>query len=164
MVALLDQVRSAVYRASPQPPMLFALDELAHVAPLPDLASTVAEGGSQGLVAMACLQDLSQARARWGAAADGFLTLFTHKLVLPAVADIAPPSTSAPGGCSRFGQARSGPVGKRCSTCPGLAPGAFSFLKRDRVYQIARQPLTNDRSTGRPIRSPDMNWLRVSGG
>jgi len=89
VVALLDQVRSAVYRKCPQPAMLFALDELAHVAPLPDLASTVAEGGSQGLVVMACLQDLSQARARWGTAADGFLTLFSHKLALPGIADLA---------------------------------------------------------------------------
>jgi len=69
--------------------MFFALDEVAHIAPLPDLASTIAEGGSQGLVVMACLQDLSQARARWGPSADGFLTLFTHKLVLPGVADLA---------------------------------------------------------------------------
>ena len=37
----------------------------------------------------ACLQDLSQARLRWGAAADGFLTLFTHKIVLPGVADLS---------------------------------------------------------------------------
>ena len=89
VVALLDQVRSAVYRAQPSPPMLFALDEVAQIAPLPDLASTVAEGGSQGLVVMACLQDLSQARARWGVAAEGFLTLFTHKVVLPGIADLA---------------------------------------------------------------------------
>jgi type IV secretory pathway TraG/TraD family ATPase VirD4 len=88
VVALLDQIRTAVYRAGPNPAMLFALDELAQVAPLPDLASTIAEGGSQGLVVMACLQDLSQARARWGTAADGFLTLFTHKLVLSGIADI----------------------------------------------------------------------------
>ena len=38
---------------------------------------------------MACLQDLSQARQRWGAAADGFLTLFGTKVVLPGVADLA---------------------------------------------------------------------------
>lgn len=88
VVALLDQVRSAVYRANPRPPMLFALDEVAQIAPLPDLASTIAEGGSQGLVVMACLQDLSQARARWGKAADGFLTLFTHKVVMNDVGDV----------------------------------------------------------------------------
>lgn len=33
------------------------------------------------------LQDLSQARARWGTVADGFLTLFGTKLVFPGVAD-----------------------------------------------------------------------------
>ena len=89
VVTFLDQVRRAVYKQPPAPPLLFALDELAHVAPLPDLAATVAEGGSQGLLVLACLQDLSQARHRWGAEADGFLTLFTHKLVLPGVADTA---------------------------------------------------------------------------
>jgi type IV secretion system protein VirD4 len=36
---------------------------------------------------LAALQDLSQARARWGAAADGFLTLFGTKLILPGIAD-----------------------------------------------------------------------------
>jgi type IV secretion system protein VirD4 len=35
------------------------------------------------------MQDLSQARARWGTQADGFLTLFTHKLVLAGLADLA---------------------------------------------------------------------------
>ena len=89
VVALLDQIRTAVYRARPYPPVLFALDEVAQVAPLADLPATVAEGGSQGLVVMACLQDLSQARARWGTAAEGFLTLFTHKVVLPGIADLA---------------------------------------------------------------------------
>ncbi len=87
VVALLDQIRTAVYRWRPRPPMLYALDEVANIAPLPDLPATLAEGGSQGLVVMACLQDLSQARARWDKAADGFLTLFTHKLVLPGIAD-----------------------------------------------------------------------------
>ena len=88
VVALLDQVRTAVYRTRFWPPMFFALDEVAQIAPLADLPATIAEGGSQNLVVMACLQDLSQARARWGAAADGFLTLFTEKVVLPGIADI----------------------------------------------------------------------------
>jgi type IV secretory pathway TraG/TraD family ATPase VirD4 len=79
VVALLDQIRSAVYKAHPRPPVLFALD----------LASVVAEGGSQGLVVIGCLQDLSQARSRWGTLAEGFFTTFTHKIVLPGVADLA---------------------------------------------------------------------------
>jgi len=88
VIALLDQIRTAVYKTRPWPPMLFALDELAHIAPLPDLSSTIAEGGSQGLVVIGCLQDLSQARARWGTRAEGFPTFFTHKLVLPGLADL----------------------------------------------------------------------------
>jgi len=71
------------------PPMLFALDEVANIAPLHDLPTIVAEGGSQGVVTLACLQDLSQARARWGREADGFLSLFQAKVVFPGVADIA---------------------------------------------------------------------------
>lgn len=89
VVALLDQIRTATYRWQPNPAMLFALDEVANIAPLPDLPATLAEGGSQGLVELACLQDLSQARARWDRAADGFLTLFTHKILLPGIADPA---------------------------------------------------------------------------
>jgi type IV secretion system protein VirD4 len=88
VVALLDHVRTHVYRRRPYPAVLWALDEMANIAPLPTLPATVAEGGSQGLVIEACLRDLSQARRRWGPAADGFLTLFTHKIVLPGVADI----------------------------------------------------------------------------
>jgi type IV secretory pathway TraG/TraD family ATPase VirD4 len=67
---------------------VFVLDEVANIAPLPGLPALVSEGGGQGLVTLACLQDLSQARARWGAAADGFLTLFGTKLLLPGVADL----------------------------------------------------------------------------
>lgn len=37
---------------------------------------------------MICLQDLSQARTRWGEpAADGFLSLFQTKLILSGIAD-----------------------------------------------------------------------------
>jgi type IV secretion system protein VirD4 len=89
IICLLDQIRSAAYTTKPWPSMLWALDELANIAPLPDLPNTISEGASQGLIVLACLQDLSQARARWGTAADGFATLFTHKLVLPGIADLA---------------------------------------------------------------------------
>jgi type IV secretion system protein VirD4 len=49
----------------------------------------VSEGGSQGVLTLACLQDLSQARARWGQAADGFLSLFGTKLVMPGIGDLS---------------------------------------------------------------------------
>ncbi len=70
------------------PQMLFALDEVANIAPLPDLPSLVSEGGGQGITVLACLQDLSQARVRWGQASDGFLTLFGTKVIFPGIADM----------------------------------------------------------------------------
>jgi type IV secretion system protein VirD4 len=88
---LLSEIRAATYRAHAhgeiQGRVLFALDEVANIAPLTELPAIASEGGGQGLVLLAALQDLSQARARWGAAADGFLTLFGSKLILPGIAD-----------------------------------------------------------------------------
>lgn len=69
--------------------VLLALDELANVAPLPSLPSIVSEGASQGVRVLGCLQDLSQARVRWGVAAEGFLSLFPTVVVLPGIADRA---------------------------------------------------------------------------
>ena len=37
---------------------------------------------------LACLQDLSQARGRWGQAAEGFFSLFGTKVVLAGIGDI----------------------------------------------------------------------------
>jgi type IV secretory pathway TraG/TraD family ATPase VirD4 len=91
LVAFLDQARAGCYASwthpGQSPPLTLVLDELANVAPLPDLPALVSEGGSQGVLTFACLQDLSQARSRWGPAADGFLSLFGTKVVLPGIAD-----------------------------------------------------------------------------
>jgi type IV secretory pathway TraG/TraD family ATPase VirD4 len=88
---LLSAIRGATYRHHANgilpDPVLFALDEVANIAPLAELPAIASEGGGQGLILLAALQDLSQARVRWGTAADGFLTLFGTKLVLPGVAD-----------------------------------------------------------------------------
>lgn len=88
---LLAEIRRATYHAHAQGhlphPVLFALDEAANIAPLAELPSIASEGGGQGLSLIAAFQDLSQARHRWGPLADGFLTLFGDKLILPGVAD-----------------------------------------------------------------------------
>lgn len=89
-VAFLDQARAGAYaRAGQGPPLTLVLDELANIAPIPDLPALVSEGGSQGVLTVGCLQDLSQARSRWGPAADGFLSLFGAKVVLPGIGDMA---------------------------------------------------------------------------
>jgi type IV secretion system protein VirD4 len=97
VVGLLGDVRAAAYARAARsvvgggrssPPVLLALDEVANIAPLPDLPAMVSEGGGQGLLTLACLQDLSQARGRWGSAADGFLSLFGTTVVLPGIGDV----------------------------------------------------------------------------
>jgi type IV secretory pathway TraG/TraD family ATPase VirD4 len=89
VVGFLEELRAATYARPPgRPPVVLALDEVANVAPLPDLPAMVSEGGGQGLVTLACLQDLSQARVRWGAAAEGFLSLFGTTVVLPGIGDL----------------------------------------------------------------------------
>jgi type IV secretory pathway TraG/TraD family ATPase VirD4 len=88
VVGLVEELVHATYdRHEDGARLLLALDELANVAPLPRLASIVSEGGGQGVLTLACLQDLSQARSRWGASGDGFLSLFPTTVVLPGIAD-----------------------------------------------------------------------------
>ncbi|MHB8263450.1 MAG: type IV secretory system conjugative DNA transfer family protein [Acidimicrobiales bacterium] len=72
-----------------RPPALFALDEIANIAPLPQLQSMVSEGRAQGIVVLASLQDLSQARKRWGRdEANGFLTLFGSTVAFRGIKDV----------------------------------------------------------------------------
>jgi type IV secretion system protein VirD4 len=93
VVAVIGDVRDAAYTRAREgqagAPTLLALDEVANIAPIPDLVPMVSEGGGQGLLTLACLQDLSQARSRWGTAAGGFLSLFGTTVVLPGIADTA---------------------------------------------------------------------------
>lgn len=88
VVGLVEELVHATYdRHAKGARLLLALDELANVAPLPRLATIVSEGGGQGVLTLACLQDLSQARSRWGASGEGFLSLFPTTVVLPGIAD-----------------------------------------------------------------------------
>lgn len=88
LLAEIRRARYALHRDTPNAaPVLFALDEVANIAPLGELPQIASEGGSQGIMLLAALQDLSQARQRWGDAADGFLTLFGTKLLLRGIVD-----------------------------------------------------------------------------
>jgi type IV secretion system protein VirD4 len=90
VVGLLEQIRHATYANARNAglPVFLCLDEVANIAPIHDLPALVSEAGGQGLHVMACLQDLSQARERWGQdAADGFLSLFQTKLILNGIAE-----------------------------------------------------------------------------
>lgn len=66
------------------------LDELRRVAPIHNLPGYLAEAGSHGVQILAVLQDLSQARERWGThVAEGLLTLCRSKILLPGILDRA---------------------------------------------------------------------------
>jgi type IV secretion system protein VirD4 len=99
VVGLLTQIQREVYRRhrglaaaglenkAGAAPVLFALDELFGLAPLPNLPAMLSEGGSQGLLIVAAIQDLTLIKSRWREA-DGFLTMFGHVLVYPGVRDV----------------------------------------------------------------------------
>lgn len=98
IAGLLESIRLAQYRRRQAvdlgreiqtAPVTYVLDEAANTAPIP-LPNVVSEAGGQGLHLVVALQDMSQARARWGdAAASGFLTLFPDKLILAGMNDRA---------------------------------------------------------------------------
>jgi len=94
VVGVMMDVREAAYQRAATggralTPVLAALDEVANIAPIPDLPAMVSEGAGQGLLTMACLQDLSQARARWGAQGAAFPSLFGTTLVFGGLSDVA---------------------------------------------------------------------------
>jgi type IV secretion system protein VirD4 len=93
VVGAMVEVRDAAYQRAAvgtrEPPVLAALDEVANIAPIPDLPAMVSEGAGQGLLTLACLQDLSQARARWGRQGEAFPSLFATTVVLGGLGDVA---------------------------------------------------------------------------
>ena len=166
---LLAEIRRAAYtrhrERTPGRPVLFALDEVANIAPLDELPQIASEGGSQGLVLLAALQDLSQARVRWGDAADGFLTLFGSKLLLRGIADHKTlDSVSAMLGeydrqVVSHTQARSGLVGGVLGAM--LAPGHSNH--QPHPTQTVSTQRTRVLSAGDVARIPDGQALYLDG-
>jgi type IV secretion system protein VirD4 len=94
IVGLIETIRNYTYaaaRLSPGgqlwPPVRLVLDEAANIAPIPFLPQLASEAGGQGLQLITVFQDLAQARWRWPTQADGFLSLFGTKILLPGIGD-----------------------------------------------------------------------------
>ena len=128
VAGLVDDVRRAAYARQPKaPPVLAILDELANIAPLQDLPEIVSQGASQGLLLLACLQDLSQARARWPHA-EGFHTLFGTRILLPGIGDM-PTLEAVSALCGqREVPVRSTTRGSAVSRLFGRGPGSSTTL------------------------------------
>ncbi len=96
LVGMIDEVKNRSFQMSADPrrdhgrqPLSLILDEMANIAPLGSINSILSEGASQKVMLLGALQDLSQARTRWGRSAEGFLTLFGSTLVFPGISDLA---------------------------------------------------------------------------
>ncbi len=93
--ALLDSLVDAAYSkagevGSLDPPLLLALDEVANIAPLPELPAWASTAAGAGIQIVTCLQDLGQAERIWGEA--GTRTLMSNhpaKLILGGTSDSA---------------------------------------------------------------------------
>jgi type IV secretion system protein VirD4 len=93
---VLNDIRRATFRLSADvvrsgngekrtPPVLFALDECANSAPIPDLPSLLSEAGGQGLQLLCVFQDMAQMSRLWPADSAGMLSLFGSLLVLSGI-------------------------------------------------------------------------------
>jgi type IV secretion system protein VirD4 len=126
IASLVEAVKEATYRRAREqdclrPPVLLAVDEAAHCARIPALASIAAEGGGQGLLAVVCVQDVSQAGAM-GMSRDQLLNLFPVKALLPGTTDLATLRTlsqltgNVPRRVTTIGQQRYGRIPGRLRT------------------------------------------------
>lgn len=71
------------------PPMTLVLDEVANIAPLPNLASLMSDGGGRGVITWAMFQAPAQMRARWGPeGADTIWGAAAAKVVFGGLADV----------------------------------------------------------------------------
>ncbi|RFZ42934.1 TraM recognition site of TraD and TraG [Mycobacterium marinum] len=95
VVALLEAIRFEQYRRyaelaksdTPSSPVTFVLDEVANTAPI-DVPAIASEAGGQRLHLVIALQDLAQARHRWGQdRGSGLLTIVGTKVLLPGIVD-----------------------------------------------------------------------------
>ncbi len=159
---LLAEIRRQTYlahrdRRLPNP-VFYALDEVANIAPVEELPSIASEGGSQSLKLLAAVQDLSQARHRWGRQADGFLTLFGTKIILPGIADRDTLETIsvALGEYDRQTVSRTGPTG------PSLA-AMMSGVPQPRATQTVSTQRQRVLSPGEIANIPAGHILHLEG-
>jgi type IV secretion system protein VirD4 len=103
-----DLLREATARAATSPtgrldpPLGLFLDEVANVAPLPQLPQVMSYAAGSGIFVTAVLQDLAQARARWGRdGADMLWSAATMKVILGGLTGSEPDQIAALAGIYR---------------------------------------------------------------
>ena len=68
-----------------RPPMLWALDEVANMAPWPRFPKVLATCAGSNVLVAAVFQDLAQATAKWKEEAKGLRTLFRQTVIFPGI-------------------------------------------------------------------------------
>jgi type IV secretory pathway TraG/TraD family ATPase VirD4 len=158
VVGLIEELRSATYHANrgrgrhELAHVIFALDELANIAPIRDLGSILSEGASQGVQVLGCLQDLSQARKVWGEEAKGFPTLFSHKIILGGIGD-----TETLKSFSDLAGDWAKPV-QTLSSSQGVS-GLMPQGQRGESWTTQREPRLPISELANPPGGPSMAWL-----
>ena len=134
--------------------VLFALDEVANIAPLPTLPSIMSEGGGQGLKVLVTFQDLSQAFSRWPIESSGFLTLARNIVLLRGIREASTLATLA-AMCSASTRST---LNRRTRLAPSLRPISVPSTSAHRtvVHQRSRSP----RATGQCSRFPPPSTLQ----
>jgi type IV secretory pathway TraG/TraD family ATPase VirD4 len=93
VVALVQSIYAAAFargrRAPLEPPLLFALDECANIAPLSQLPAYLAQARAAGITFLTVWQDLAQMRQRYGDAAGSILSNSLAKVFLSGSSDPA---------------------------------------------------------------------------
>lgn len=151
IVGLIDEVKNRSFLLSSsrnsdygRRSLSLILDEMANVAPLGAISSILSEGASQKVLLLGALQDLSQARVRWGEASSGFVTLFGSMIVFPGIADSQTlhqlSQISGVRAYESVSDTFSGPVRYRLKT-PNSRSRSYGYKNVLEPWQIARAPL-----------------------
>ena len=92
-VTLIASVLSEVYERATatgkplDPPLLVVLDEVANIAPLPDLDALASTAAGQGVQLVTVVQDLAQLRSRWGDRAATIANNHRAKIIGSGISD-----------------------------------------------------------------------------
>jgi type IV secretion system protein VirD4 len=92
-ITLIASILSEVYARATHtgrpldPPLLLVLDEVANIAPLPDLDALASTAAGQGIQLVTVVQDLAQMRARWGERAATIVNNHRAKLIGAGLSD-----------------------------------------------------------------------------
>lgn len=145
------------------PPLLIAGDEIANIAPIASLPQLLSEGPGRGIQGVLCLQDASQAMARWGAEGELFLTSSGHRVLFPGVSKpelLAWVNPLLSGSSDRpigFGRPLGSPV-----AYPGGGPINVSEVARPPDKTVTVVTPAAEVIRARQARAQDDPWYRVA--